>query len=120
VNLTAVVLIGSVLGCSACSYGLRPPKVEAGRGFSAGRDDNVKRGDHAAEVRTLLGEPYEIERNGDIERWRYYMRVFRSEERRLFGFIPFPDSTSRGEFEAVVIFRDGVVDSVSSTRKRLK
>jgi hypothetical protein len=45
-----IVVIASLVavGLSACSYGLRPPVVEAGRGFSPGFSDRVKKGDDAA------------------------------------------------------------------------
>ena len=117
-----IALIASLVavGLSACSYGLRPPVVEAGRGFSPSFSDRVKKGDDAAQVRGVLGEPYGVEKTGTAERWRYYMRVRGAEQRRLFGMIPLPDSKSRNDYEVIVTFNNGSVDSVTSQRTRLQ
>lgn len=101
------------IGLCACSYGLRPPVVEAGRSFSPDSSDRVKKRNDAAQVRGVLGEPYGVEKTGSAERWRYYMRVRGAEQRRLFGIIPLPDSTSRNEYEVIVTFNNGSVESVS-------
>jgi hypothetical protein len=78
-----------------------------------------KKGDSSADVRKLLGEPYEEVPSENDDRWHYYMRVRGAEERRFLGFIPMPDSQSLREYEAFVTFRHGVVDIVTSTRKRV-
>lgn len=114
ITLSVVLLSG---GASACSYGLNPPKLEAGRDYFESRP--IPAGADASEVRRLLGEPLEIETMENTQRWRYYMRVYGSEERRLFGLIRLPDSKSRGDYETIVLFRDGLVESSSRSHKRL-
>jgi outer membrane protein assembly factor BamE (lipoprotein component of BamABCDE complex) len=115
-----ILVTFSFVAWSACSYAIRPPTIEAGRSFSQGGLDQVRKGYRPAQVRNLLGEPYETDGNVNAERWRYYMRVRGAEERRFLGFVPMPDSKSLGEYEAFVTFRNGLVDSVTSSRKRLQ
>ena len=83
--------------------------------FFAGslRPGQEEKGGEAAQ-RGVLGEPYIAEKTGTAERWRYCMRVRGAEQRWLFGTIPVPDSTSLNDYEVIVTFNNGIVDSVSS------
>jgi outer membrane protein assembly factor BamE (lipoprotein component of BamABCDE complex) len=105
---------------SGCSYALRPPVVEAGQPFFDSRVNEVKYGATADQVRAVLGEPYESQGNENAGRWRYYMRLRAAEGKRLLGVIPIPDDTTRNDYEAVITWRDGRVDEVSSHRRRVQ
>jgi hypothetical protein len=118
-NRTASIAAAcACLTSSACSYAIRSPVVEAGVGFSEGRSNEVKKGDTDARVRELLGTPYET--NDERQLWRYYMRVRGTEERHLFGFVPVKDATTVREYETVIAFGAGVVETISSSRKRVR
>jgi outer membrane protein assembly factor BamE (lipoprotein component of BamABCDE complex) len=102
---------------AGCSYAIRPPIIESGRGFSEGLHRVIKKGDSPSEVRSLLGDPYEVDSRG--ERWRYFMRVRGAEERKLFGLVPIPNSDTVREYEVVVTFTDTRVATITSSQKRL-
>jgi len=103
------------IGLCACTYAKLPPVVEAGRRFSPGLSEQLHKGDDAAQVRTALGEPYGVEQTGTADQWRYYMRIRGGERRWLFGFIRLPDSIARSDYDVMVTFREGRVETVSST-----
>jgi outer membrane protein assembly factor BamE (lipoprotein component of BamABCDE complex) len=111
----SLLLVCSVLAWTGCSYAIRPPIVEAGRSFPEDRNVEIKNGESPVQVRTVLGDPYETDGNENVGRWRYFMRIRGVEQRRLFGFIPVPDSKSLRDHETVVTFRNGRVESVTSS-----
>jgi hypothetical protein len=118
-HVTAFMLCLSLVHCG-CSYGLRPPELEAGHAFTDGWAEKIAKGDDATRVRNVLGDPLERTPTENGERWRYYMRVRGAEERKLFGFIPMPDSKSRNDYEVVVTFTKGVVDGVTHSRNEVR
>jgi len=66
-----------------------------------------------SDVRDLLGEPLNSGVNGPEEVWRYYARVRESDERRLLGLIPVPDSKHIASVEVLVHFDSGTVRRVT-------
>ena len=71
-------------------------------------------------ARSRAGRAVRRGETGTAERWRCYMRVRGGEQRRLFGIIPPPDSKSQNDYEVIVTFNNGRVDSVTSKRRRLQ
>src|SRR5262245_5795106 len=107
-----------IVSVSGCSYAIRQPQIEAGRRFSDTAISRIHAGHTRHEVVALAGEPFEGTDRSD--QWRYFMRVSASEERRLLGFIPLPDSETVHDYEQVIKFRNDVVVDVASTTKRVR
>jgi outer membrane protein assembly factor BamE (lipoprotein component of BamABCDE complex) len=59
---------------ASCTYGLHPRTTLEGRPFPMQQIEKLREGQSSAEVRALLGEPFEIAQTADGVRWRYFER----------------------------------------------
>jgi hypothetical protein len=55
-------------------YGLQPRTTLDGKPFDAAKAHDIHAGLTEADVRSLLGEPFEVEADARVTRWRYYER----------------------------------------------
>ena len=67
------VLVASVCA-AACMYALQPRTTLEGVPFDAAKADSVRIGLTEAEVRQVLGEPFEVKAEAGHTHWRYYER----------------------------------------------
>lgn len=104
-----------VTGQMACSFGRYPPTVVAGRPFDEQNVSRVSSGLMAQDVRRLLGEPLEVSRAPNGERWRYHVMSTTRESVRLLNIIPMPDRRHRSSREVIVEFVDAKVVAVKDS-----
>jgi outer membrane protein assembly factor BamE (lipoprotein component of BamABCDE complex) len=107
--------LAALIAVAACSYGKGAPYAEKGKLFPWKKAPSVVKGMSASEVRGLLGDPFEIVKVTDgVERWRYYVQERQDEHIYVLGIIPTRKTMHRGTAEALIEFRDGVVDHIES------
>jgi hypothetical protein len=120
--VTAKRHVAWVSGLIVCCFTL-PSCVQAlygystieGKRFAHHRTPDVVKGQTSEQVRSILGDPFEItERNGVVV-WRYFEKFYpRGCETELFGMSL---SSRRPEsVQAIVSIREGIVDNVEEQR----
>jgi outer membrane protein assembly factor BamE (lipoprotein component of BamABCDE complex) len=67
------VLVACACG-AACMYGLQPRATLQGMPFDAAKASSIHAGLTEAEVRRILGEPFEVKAEAGYTHWRYYER----------------------------------------------
>jgi outer membrane protein assembly factor BamE (lipoprotein component of BamABCDE complex) len=77
--MTKMVATAAVILCavwaSACASGLHPYTTLAGRHFPNTRAAELREGQTPAEVRALLGDPFEVTEAVESAVWRYYEKA---------------------------------------------
>jgi outer membrane protein assembly factor BamE (lipoprotein component of BamABCDE complex) len=73
--MARLLLTGLVVGCcTACMVSLHPRTTLEGRPFDAGRAETIHAGQTEAQVREVLGEPFQLNGRPPDTVWRYYER----------------------------------------------
>ena len=114
------VLLVLVLVFLSCSYAKGPPYVVDGRRFRDDQVESVREGMTASEVRGLLGEPVEIERQQGREQWIYFVWQKQDETVRYLGFIPKKRLLYSGTKKATILIKDGFVEDVQFRHRRFE
>ena len=108
-------LVGIVLALAfvACTYANGVNEID-GRWFPVERVSTLHRGMTEAEVRTILGDPFEVQGPEGDSSWRYYYKRQQKATKRILGIFPVVTLGETWSRETVVIFRDRVVESVKN------
>jgi outer membrane protein assembly factor BamE (lipoprotein component of BamABCDE complex) len=85
--MTCICLVALFIVQMACSYAKGAPYVVTGRPFPTEKASEVKEGMPEADVRRIFGEPWQVEKRPEGERWRYYVRQEQDENIYLLGAI---------------------------------
>lgn len=111
--LLATALIAALCALAwGCSYATGVREIE-GRKFPAEQVSTLHRGMTPQEVREKLGEPLEIRSVEGGESWRYYCKLRQEGTKWILGVFPVVTRGESWSREALLIFRGGVVDSVT-------
>lgn len=101
------------LSAAACSYANGVKEID-GRRFPVDQVPTLHQGMSEAEVHRILGDPLEIQGPEGGRSWRYYYKLQQKATKRILGIFPVVTLGETWSREAVVVFRDRVVQSVKT------
>jgi len=122
-NLSRVarqILAAVLLLLVACSYGTLPPRIVKGRNFPVVEAKAIREGMTSAQVRDALGEPFEVEKRGDKEYWRYYARERKDGVTYVLGFIPKRTPHFIQDYELKLTLGDGAVEKANYQETKIR
>jgi outer membrane protein assembly factor BamE (lipoprotein component of BamABCDE complex) len=105
---------------AACSIGLAPARVVAGKEFFPEEVELIQEGMTSNQVQEILGRPLRITPKGEAETWQYFFRLRQDDIIKVLGFIPIRRPVLIWEREAEILIRSDKVEKVDLTDHRIK
>lgn len=117
-NLCVLFLLTACV--AACSIGLAPARVVAGKEFPVGEIGLIQEGMTSDQVQEILGQPLKVTSIGDSETWQYFFRLRQDDIIRVLGLIPLRMPLHIWEREGKILLRASRVEKVDFTDRRIK
>lgn len=117
-GLIVLLLLTTYMG--ACSIGLAPVRVVAGKEFPADKVELIQEGMTSEQVREILGQPLRATRKEDSETWQYFFRLQQDDLIRVLGVIPVRRPLHVWEREAKILFKVNKVEKIDFTDHRIQ